>query len=66
MKERRDGFQRKTTAVHKMVLAMKRLSQVQSEQERHVIERWIAAWREIAALRQYKLGQRGKGPAAGA
>jgi hypothetical protein len=45
---------------------MKRLSQVQSEQERHVIERWIAAWREIAALRQYKLGQRGKGPAAGA
>ena len=57
--KRRDSFQRKAYAIHRMSLAARRLNQVTSMVERENAKRWIAMWSAVSGLRQYKLGNGG-------
>jgi hypothetical protein len=56
---RRDIFQRKAYAIHRMSLAARRLIQVTSMVDREKAKRWIAMWSAVSGLRQYKLGNGG-------
>jgi L-fucose isomerase-like protein len=57
--ERRDIFQRKAYAIHRMALAAHRLIQMTSIADREKAKRWIAMWSAVSGLRQYKLGNGG-------
>jgi hypothetical protein len=57
--KRRDSFQRKAYAIHRMSLAARRLIQVTSMADREKAKRWIAIWSAVSGLRQYKLGNGG-------
>ena len=57
--KRRDSFQRKAYAIHRMSLAARRLSQVTSMLDREKVERWIAMWSAVSGIRQYKLSNGG-------
>lgn len=57
--KRRDIFQRKAYAIHRMSLAARRLSQVTSMVDREKTKRWIAMWSTVSGIRQFKLGSGG-------
>lgn len=57
--KRRDTFQRKAYAIHRMNLAAQRLSQVTAMADREKAKCWIAMWSAVSGLRQYKLGNGG-------
>ena len=57
--KRRDIFQRKAYAIHRMSLAARRLSQVTSTVDREKAKCWIAMWNAVSGLRRYKLGNGG-------
>ena len=60
MKQRRDAFQRKCIAIRRMTIAMNRLDQAISINEKAKAGRWIAAWQVVADIRQFKLDRPGK------
>jgi len=62
---RRDIFQRKAYAVHRMNLAAKRLRQATSVDDREKARRWVAMWSAVSGIRQFKLGNGGGSPKKG-
>ena len=64
MRERRDIFQRKVSAAHRMFIAMDRQARAASIGEKDRATQWIAAWSTIAGLRQFKLERSGQRRAA--
>jgi len=64
MRERRDIFQRKVSAAHRMFIAMDRQARAVSIDEKDRATQWIAAWSTIACLRQFKLERSGQRRAA--
>jgi hypothetical protein len=62
---RRDNFQRKAYAIHRMSLAAQRLIQMSSIADREKAKRWIAMWGAVSGIRQFKLGNGGGGSKKG-
>ena len=60
MRERRDIFQRKVSAAHRMFIAMDRQARAVSTDEKGRATQWIAAWSAISGIRQFKLERPGK------
>jgi len=60
MKQRRDAFQRRCTAIRRMTMAMTRLSKATCVADKEQAGRWVAAWGAIASIRQFKLDRPGK------
>lgn len=60
MSQARDKYQRKVYAVMRMNVAMARLSQSANEAEKAKANSWVAAWKAISGLRQFKLERRTK------
>lgn len=56
---RRDNFQRKAYAIHRMSSAALRLMQATSLDDRENARNWIARWTAVSGLRQFKLGNGG-------
>jgi hypothetical protein len=63
--KRRDIFQRKAYAIHRMSLAAQRLIHMSSTADREKAKRWIAMWSAVSGLRQFKLGNGGGRPKLG-
>jgi hypothetical protein len=60
--KQRDIFQRKCTALHRMSLAAKRLSQATSMSDREKARSWMAMWSTVSGIRKFKLGNGGGSP----
>lgn len=56
---RRDNFQRKAYAIHRMSCAALRLMQATSADDRENARIWIDRWTAVSGLRQFKLGNGG-------
>jgi hypothetical protein len=57
--KRRDIFQRKAYAIHRMSLAARRLTQGASMVDREKARHWMAMWSAVSGIRQFKLGNGG-------
>lgn len=57
--KRRDSFQRKAYAIHRMSSAALRLMQATSADDRENARSWMARWTAVSGLRQFKLGNGG-------
>jgi hypothetical protein len=56
---RRDIFQRKAYAVHRMSQAAQRAVLATSAEEQEKARLWQAVWRTVSGIRQFKLGNGG-------
>lgn len=63
--KRRDVFQRKAYAIHRMSLAGQRLIQARSMGDREIARNWMAMWSAVSGIRQFKLGNGGGGSKKG-
>jgi hypothetical protein len=57
--KRRDSFQRKAYAVHRMCIAAKRVMNSTSIVDKENARRWMAMWSAVSRIRQFKLGNGG-------
>lgn len=60
--KRRDSFQRKAYAVHRMSVATRRLMQATSVADKDNARAWMARWCAVSGIRQYRLGNGGGHP----
>ena len=60
--KRRDSFQRKAYAIHRMTSAAQRLMQATSADDRENARTWVARWCAISGIRQFRLGNGGGRP----
>jgi hypothetical protein len=56
---RRDIFERKARAIHRMSLAINRWKQATSSDEKEKASYWIKMWSTVSHIRQFKLGNGG-------
>ena len=56
---RRDSYQRRAYALRRMSLAVDRLSQARSPDEREKARYWKEMWSAVSGIRQFKLGNGG-------
>ncbi|SMP49484.1 hypothetical protein [Noviherbaspirillum suwonense] len=66
--KRRDSFQRKAYAIHRMSSAAQRYMRATSPADREKARAWMDRWRAASGLRQFRLGNGGgrvKGGGAG-
>jgi|SRR4051812_42878005 hypothetical protein len=56
---RRDSFQRKAYAIHRMSSAEQRLIQATTEADRVNARGWIAKWSAVSGIRMFRLGNGG-------
>jgi hypothetical protein len=56
---RRDIYQRKAYAVHRMSLAAMRLSRTTSQTEKDKASYWAKMWGAVSGIRQFRLGNGG-------
>ena len=61
----RDLYQRKVYAVHRMSLAVMRLSRATSQAEKEKVLFWAKMWGAVGGIRQFKLGNGGGGSGNG-
>ncbi|MDB5759735.1 MAG: hypothetical protein JWM30_3024 [Burkholderia sp.] len=57
--KRRDSFQRKAYAIHRMSSAAQRLMQATSPVDKENARTWVARWCAISGIRQFRLGNGG-------
>jgi hypothetical protein len=57
--KRRDSFQRKAYAIHRMSSAAQRLMRATSAADKENARGWMARWRAVSGIRQFKLGNGG-------
>jgi hypothetical protein len=57
--KRRDVFQRKAYAIHRMSTAAQRLMQATSLADKENARGWMARWSAVSGIRQFKLGNGG-------
>jgi hypothetical protein len=57
--KRRDVFQRKAYAIHRMSSAAQRLMQATSLADKENARGWIARWSAVSGIRQFRLGNGG-------
>jgi hypothetical protein len=60
MQLRRDSFQRKVSAMRRMVLALDRQVQADSITEKELAKRWVSLWGAIAGVRRFPLEKPGR------
>jgi hypothetical protein len=60
MQLRRDSFQRKVSAMRRMVLALDRQAQADSITEKELAKRWVSLWGAIAGVRRFPLEKPGR------
>ena len=60
MQPRRDSFQRKVSAMRRMVLALDRQTQSNSIAEKELARRWVSLWGAIAGVRRFPLEKPGR------
>jgi hypothetical protein len=60
MRQRRDVFQRKVSAAHRMFMAMNRQARASSVTEKELAGRWAALWNVIAGFRRFPLEKPGR------
>ena len=60
--KRRDSFQRKAYAIHRMTSAARRLMQATSPADMENARTWVARWCAISGIRQFRLGNGGGRP----
>ena len=59
---RRDSFQRKAYAIHRMSLAAQRSMLATSAADKENARGWMARWSAVSGLRQFRLGNGGGRP----
>ena len=57
--KRRDIFQRKAYAIHRMSMAAKRVIDSTSMVDREKSRNWMTMWAAVSGIRQFKLGNGG-------
>ncbi len=60
MQPRRDSFQRKVSAMRRMVLALDRQAHADSITEKELAKRWVSLWGAIAGVRRFPLEKPGR------
>jgi hypothetical protein len=60
MEQRRDNYQRKVSAMRRMVLALERQTQAESVAEKELVERWVLLWGVVAGIRRFPLEKPGR------
>lgn len=60
MRHRRDSFQRKISAMHRMVLALDRQARTDSVNEKLLAGQWVSLWGAIAGVRRFPLEKPGR------
>jgi hypothetical protein len=57
--KRRDSFQRKAYAIHRMSTAAQRLMRATSPADKENARAWMARWSAASGIRQFRLGNGG-------
>jgi hypothetical protein len=57
--KRRDSFQRKAYAIHRMSSAAQRYMQATSATDKENARAWMARWGAVSGIRQFRLGNGG-------
>lgn len=60
MQQRRDSYQRKVSAMRRMVLALERQVKADSVADKELAKRWVLLWGVAAGIRRFPLEKPGR------